>query len=76
MHRTITGLLTLALATSVTAACSIKKMAINGLADTLAASGDGFSSDEDPDLIRDAILLAQDDSSPSSSKCPSTRACC
>ncbi len=55
MHRTITGLLTLALATSGTAACSIKKMAINGLADTLAASGDSFSSDEDPDLIRDAV---------------------
>jgi TRAP transporter T-component len=49
------GLLTLALATSVTAACSIKKMAINSLADTLAASGDGFASDEDPDLIRDAV---------------------
>ena len=30
-------------------------MAINGLADTLAASGDSFSSDEDPDLIRDAV---------------------
>lgn len=55
MHRTITGLLTLALVTSSTAACSIKKMAINRLADTLAASGDSFSSDEDPDLIRDAV---------------------
>ena len=49
------GLLTLALAIPVTAACSIKRMAINSLADTLAASGDGFASDEDPDLIRDAV---------------------
>lgn len=55
MHRTITGLLTLALAASGAAGCSIKRMAINGLADTLAASGDSFSSDEDPDLIRDAV---------------------
>jgi predicted anti-sigma-YlaC factor YlaD len=55
MHRTITALLALAVATSGTAACSIKRMAINGLADTLAASGDSFSSDEDPDLIRDAV---------------------
>ena len=55
------GLLTLALATSVTAACSIKRMAINSLADTLAASGDGFASDEDPDLIRDAIPLFAED---------------
>jgi hypothetical protein len=48
-------LLALLLAASVGAACSIKKLAINGLADTLAASGDSFASDEDPDLIRDAI---------------------
>ncbi len=48
-------LLVLALAASVGAGCSIKKLAINGLADTLAASGDGFASDEDPDLIRDAV---------------------
>jgi predicted anti-sigma-YlaC factor YlaD len=48
-------LLVLALAAVVGAGCSIKKLAINGLADTLAASGDGFASDEDPDLIRDAV---------------------
>jgi predicted anti-sigma-YlaC factor YlaD len=38
-----------------TTACSVKSMAINSLADTLAASGDVFASDEDPELIRDAI---------------------
>jgi predicted anti-sigma-YlaC factor YlaD len=48
-------LLVLALAAALGAGCSIKKMAINGLADTLAASGDSFASDEDPDLIRDAV---------------------
>jgi predicted anti-sigma-YlaC factor YlaD len=30
-------------------------MAINSLADTLAASGDVFSADNDPELIRDAV---------------------
>lgn len=35
--------------------CSVKRMAINSLADTLAASGDVFASDNDPELIRDAV---------------------
>jgi len=48
-------LLALVLAASVGVGCSIKKLAINGLADTLAKSGDSFASDEDPDLIRDAV---------------------
>jgi predicted anti-sigma-YlaC factor YlaD len=48
-------LIVLALVAALGAGCSIKKMAINGLADTLAASGDSFASDEDPDLIRDAV---------------------
>jgi predicted anti-sigma-YlaC factor YlaD len=47
------GPLTLAFATS--AGCSIKTMAINSLADTLAASGDVYASDEDPELVRDAV---------------------
>ncbi|HAM71026.1 MAG TPA: hypothetical protein DCM86_05225 [Verrucomicrobiales bacterium] len=34
--------------------CSIKKMAVNKLGDALASGGSTFSSDEDPDLIRDA----------------------
>lgn len=45
-------LLALALAT---AGCSVKRIAINSLADTLAASGDVFASDDDPDLVRDAV---------------------
>ncbi|MCU0256248.1 MAG: TRAP transporter TatT component family protein [Vicinamibacterales bacterium] len=35
--------------------CSIKRVALKGVADTLAASGDTFSSDEDPELVRDAV---------------------
>ncbi|MBP1606096.1 MAG: hypothetical protein H6Q08_1470 [Acidobacteria bacterium] len=35
--------------------CSIKRVAINSLADTLSASGDVFASDDDPELIRDAV---------------------
>lgn len=55
MSRQGSRLLVLALAASVGAGCSVKKLAINGLANTLAASGDSFASDEDPDLIRDAV---------------------
>jgi predicted anti-sigma-YlaC factor YlaD len=35
--------------------CSIKKIAINKLGDALAGGGTTFASDEDPDLIRDAV---------------------
>jgi predicted anti-sigma-YlaC factor YlaD len=35
--------------------CSLKKIAINSVADTLAAGGDTFASDSDPELIRDAV---------------------
>jgi predicted anti-sigma-YlaC factor YlaD len=35
--------------------CSIKRVAINSLADTLSGSGDVFASDDDPELIRDAV---------------------
>ncbi len=35
--------------------CFIKSMAINSVADSLAGTGDTFSSDNDPELIREAI---------------------
>jgi predicted anti-sigma-YlaC factor YlaD len=38
--------------------CAIKKMALNSLANTLSASGDTFSSDDDPELVRDAVPFA------------------
>ena len=37
------------------AGCSIKKLAINSLADTLAGSGDVYATDDDPELIRAAV---------------------
>lgn len=37
------------------AGCSIQKMAVNALGDSLASSGDVFTSDEDPELVRDAM---------------------
>jgi len=36
-------------------ACSVKRMAINSMADTLASAGDVFASDNDPELVRDAV---------------------
>jgi predicted anti-sigma-YlaC factor YlaD len=52
------GLPLLLAALLVVAGCSIRKMAINSLARTLAKSGDLFASDEDPELIRDAVPFA------------------
>lgn len=40
------------------ASCSIRSLAVNALANSLAASGDVFASDEDPELIRDATPFA------------------
>lgn len=37
---------------------SVKKVAVNKLADTLSAGGDTFTADEDPELIRDALPFA------------------
>lgn len=52
---TLAVLLAVFLATS---GCSIRGMAVNALADSLAGSGDVFASDEDPELIRDALPFA------------------
>lgn len=38
--------------------CSIRGLAVNALADSLAGTGDVFASDEDPELIRDALPFA------------------
>ena len=42
-------------ATLVLSACSVKRMAINSMADTLASAGEVFASDNDPELVRDAV---------------------
>lgn len=38
--------------------CSVRRMAINTLADTFAASGEVYTSDDDPELVRDALPFA------------------
>ena len=35
--------------------CSLKRMAVNSMASSIAAGGDVFSRDDDPELIRDAL---------------------
>ena len=41
-----------------TSGCSLRKLAVNTLADALAGSGSAFTSDEDPELVRDALPFA------------------
>lgn len=48
-------LLVVSLATTLLAACSIKRTAVNIVGDALAGGGGVYVSDEDPDLIREAI---------------------
>jgi hypothetical protein len=48
-------LLALLLATWITTACSIKRVAINKIGNALASGGTTFTSDEDPELVRDAL---------------------
>ncbi|MCP3962944.1 MAG: hypothetical protein GY719_34325 [bacterium] len=48
----------LAILPLVASGCSIRKLAVGSLADALAGSGSAFSSDEDPELIRDALPFA------------------
>jgi len=43
---------------AIAAGCSIKKMAVNSVADMLSESGSTFSGDEDPELVRDAVPFA------------------
>lgn len=54
-RRTVAAGLVVILPALLGAGCSLKSMAVNTIADTLAESGDTFASDEDPELIRDAV---------------------
>lgn len=38
--------------------CSLKTMAVKSMANTLSGSGDVFSRDDDPELVRDAVPFA------------------
>lgn len=51
------GLLICAVAIALSA-CSLKTMAVKTVANTLSESGDVFSRDEDPELVRDAVPFA------------------
>lgn len=48
----------LALALALVPGCSLKTMAVKTVANALAGSGDVFSSDDDPDLVRQAVPFA------------------
>jgi predicted anti-sigma-YlaC factor YlaD len=54
--------LVLALLIAATSGCSINQIAVNALADTLAGDGEGgasvFTSDDDPELVGDALPFA------------------
>ncbi len=54
-RRSATGLLHVVLAVLLLAACSIKKTAVNIVGDALAGGGGAYTSDNDPELIREAI---------------------
>jgi predicted anti-sigma-YlaC factor YlaD len=53
----IRGLLVVVAALSLSA-CSLKTMAVKTVANTLSETGDVFSRDDDPQLVRDAIPFA------------------
>ncbi len=57
-HKTLLRLLLIGLAGLQAAGCSIRGLAINALAKSLAGSGDVYASDEDPELVRDALPFA------------------
>ncbi len=48
----------LALTLLFTSGCSIRKLAVNSLAGAFSGAGDAFASDEDPELVRDALPFA------------------
>lgn len=50
--------LALVVVSTLVAGCSLRTMAINTVADSLAAAGDVYASDEDPELVRQALPFA------------------
>jgi hypothetical protein len=50
--------LAVVLSVSLTVGCSLKTMAVKTVADTLSETGDVFSRDGDPELVKDAIPFA------------------
>jgi predicted anti-sigma-YlaC factor YlaD len=54
LARLLAGLALLAVALA-TGSCSVRRFAANSVANTLASGPDVFSTDEDPDLVREAV---------------------
>jgi predicted anti-sigma-YlaC factor YlaD len=52
------SLLVLVATLCTTSACSLRTMAVRTVANTLASSGDTFTRDDDPELVRDAVPFA------------------
>jgi len=55
MRRLVASIVALVLCGVLLPGCSLKRMAANGIANSLAEGGDVFSRDDDPELIRDAL---------------------
>ena len=53
--RSLLGLLLLAALVAGASSCSIKKMAVKNVANSLTSGPDVFGTDDDPELIRDAV---------------------
>ena len=53
-HRGWVGILCIATLLLLSPGCSVRRLAVNKLGDALSAGGTTFSSDNDPDLVRDA----------------------
>ena len=55
MKSSLLSCISLAAALALLGGCSVKKMAMNQIGDALSGGGTVFSSDEDPELIKDAL---------------------
>lgn len=51
----LSALVTLLLAMALLQGCSLRRMAVNKVADALTGGGSTFTSDDDPELVRDAL---------------------
>lgn len=58
MRNTCLTLVVVVAAVVASSGCSLKTMAVNTVANTLSESGDTFSRDDDPQLVRDAVPFA------------------
>ena len=57
-QRSVALLFGLVIAADAAAGCSLKTVAVKTVANTLAAGGDTFTRDDDPELVRDAVPFA------------------